>query len=186
MAQIGYARVSTVDKQSTDLQTDALTAAGCERIFTDAASGAREDRKGLSDALNYARSGDIILVWRLDRLGRSLRHLIDVVNGLEERGVGLRSLTENIDTSSPGGRLIFHIFAALAECEKDIIRSRVSAGLVAARARGRIGGRPAVVDATKLAAMKAMVEQGMSASEVCKALGVSRATYFRYKAKEGA
>src|SRR2546423_716996 len=139
--QIGYARVSTTE-QNLDLQLDALKKADCVKIFTDTASGAKTARKGLDEALTYVRPGDTLVVWRLDRLGRSLKHLIEVVTDLEKRGIGFKSLTENIDTTTSGGKLIFHIFGALAEFERDIIRERTKAGLEAARARGRKGGRP--------------------------------------------
>jgi DNA invertase Pin-like site-specific DNA recombinase len=138
---IGYARVSTSD-QTLDLQKDALEKAGCSRIFTDTASGAKAERTGLDDALNYVRTGDTLVVWRLDRLGRSLKHLIETITGLNNRHIGFKSITENIDTTTSGGKLIFHIFGALAEFERDIIRERTQAGLTAARARGRKGGRP--------------------------------------------
>lgn len=148
MARIGYARVSTTD-QHLDLQTDALLRAGCSRIFEDhGVSGARRRRAGLSSTLKALRKGDTLVVWRLDRLGRSLRHLLSVVESLKRRGVEFLSLTENIDTSSPGGNLIFHIMAALAEFEKSMLRERTVAGIAAARARGRCPGRrPALTDA---------------------------------------
>ena len=138
---VGYARVSTQD-QNMDLQTDALMAAGCDRLFIEKASGAQRDRPELRAALDYARAGDSIVVWRLDRLARSLGQLIETVGDLEERGIGFRSLTESMDTTTWGGKLIFHIFASLAEFERSIIRERTRAGLDAARARGRTGGRP--------------------------------------------
>src|SRR3954462_5866786 len=138
---VGYARVSTQD-QTLALQQDALTTASCERIFSDTISGAKADRPGLEQALAYVRTGDTLVVWKLDRLGRSLPHLIATIAALQERGIGFRSLTEQIDTTTSGGKLIFHVFAALAEFERDIIRERTQAGLIAARARGRKGGRP--------------------------------------------
>src|SRR5438067_3942637 len=138
---IGYARVSTQD-QTLDLQKDALEKIGCSKIFTDTISGATTERKGLDAALAYVREGDSLVVWRLDRLGRSLKHLIDTITMLNNRKIGFQSLTENIDTTTSGGKLIFHIFGALAEFERDIIRKRTNAGLQAARARGRLGGRP--------------------------------------------
>lgn len=138
--KIGYARVST-GEQDTRLQSDALKRAGCTRIFEETVSGAKSDRPELQRVVDIARKGDLIVVWKLDRLGRSLRHLIDTIALLEERGVGFRSLTENIDTTSTGGRLVFHIFGALAQFERDLIRDRTMAGLAAARARGRKGGR---------------------------------------------
>lgn len=138
--KIGYARVST-GEQDTRLQCDALKRAGCGRIFEETGSGAKNDRPEMQRVLDIARKGDLVIVWKLDRLGRSLRHLIDTVAILEERGVGFRSLTENIDTTTTGGRLVFHIFGALAQFERDLIRDRTMAGLAAARARGRKGGR---------------------------------------------
>lgn len=179
MALIGYARVST-DKQVHDLQLDALKAAGCDKIFTDTMSGGKTDRPGLAAALAYVREGDILCSWRLDRIGRSLKHLIETVNDLDGRGVGFRSLNENIDTSTAGGRLIFHIFGALAQFERELIKERVNAGLAAARERGRLGGRPKVVDLAKTNAIKALKESGMPAPEICNTLGISRATYYRY------
>src|SRR3984893_9857477 len=138
---IGYARVSTAE-QNLDLQTDALNRAGCEKLFTDKAGGARAERPGLDQALAHLRKGDTLVVWKLDRLGRSIRHLIETVGRLQEQKVGFRSLQESIDTTTSGGKLIFHVFAALAEFERDIIRERTRAGLAAARSRGRKGGRP--------------------------------------------
>jgi DNA invertase Pin-like site-specific DNA recombinase len=153
---LGYARVSTTDQQP-QLQVDALTAAGCYRVFAETASGARTDRPTLEQLLDQlrpgdtlvVRPGDTLVVWKLDRLGRSLRHLVDTVTGLAERGVGFRSLQEAIDTTTPGGKLVFHVFAALAEFERDLIRERTAAGLAAARARGRRGGRPSVMTVHK-------------------------------------
>ena len=176
---IGYARVSTLE-QAPALQLDALKAAGCARVFCDHASGAIAERSELSHALDHLRAGDTLVVWRLDRLGRSLRHLIEIVGHLEERGIGLRSLQEAIDTTTPGGRLIFHVFGALAEFERDLIRERTQAGLAAARARGRRGGRPAA-----LSAQKAQLARRMYASceytvaTIATTLGVSRATIYR-------
>src|SRR5215210_3684767 len=141
--QIGYARVST-EEQTLALQLDAFTTAGVDKVFTDTASGAKADRPGLTEALAFARPGDVLVVWRLDRLGRSLPHLIQTLTDLAARGVGFRSLTEAIDTTTPGGKLIFHIFGALAEFERDLIQNRTRAGLTAARARGRKGGHPRV------------------------------------------
>lgn len=145
---IGYARVSTTD-QHLDLQTDALHAAGCERLYTDTVSGAKVDRPGLTAALDACRPGDTLVVWKLDRLGRSLPHLVETVRDLIARGVGFQSLQESIDTTTSGGKLVFHIFASLAEFERDLIRERTNAGLSAARARGRKGGRPKGVDQKK-------------------------------------
>jgi DNA invertase Pin-like site-specific DNA recombinase len=157
---VGYARVSTPE-QRLDLQRDALVKAGCERVFEDVASGAQAERPGLAAALAFVRPGDTLAVWRLDRLGRSLPHLIEAVTALRERGVGFRSLQESLDTTTSGGKLVFHVFAALAEFERDLIRERTSAGLAAARARGRRGGRPSV-----MTAHKARVAQEMYRSAV--------------------
>ena len=133
---VSYARVSTFE-QLMDLQRDALANAGCDRVFTDTMSGVRSDRPGLQQALDFLREGDVLVVWRLDRLGRSLKYLIEVITTLDQRGIGFRSLTEQIDTTTSGGKLIFHVFGALAEFERDIIRERTQAGLASARARGR-------------------------------------------------
>lgn len=177
--QIGYARVSTED-QKLDLQVDALQKAGCETIYKDVASGAQHDRKGLDHATKYLRPGDTLVVWKLDRLGRSLKHLIEMVNHLNQKGVFFKSVQENIDTSSSGGKLTFHLFGALAEFERDIIRERTMAGLQAARARGRVGGRPKSMDDRKLKLAKELMSNpANSASDVSKTLGVSRATLYR-------
>jgi DNA invertase Pin-like site-specific DNA recombinase len=180
---VGYARVSTQD-QTLALQKDALEQAGCERLFTDTASGAKAERAGLEEALEYVRRGDTLVVWKLDRLGRSLRHLIETITRLHERGVGFKSVTEQIDTTTSGGKLIFHIFGALAEFERDIIRERTQAGLVAARARGRQGGRPksaALADAKKVAMAQVLYrDKTNSIADICKTLRVSRATLYRY------
>jgi DNA invertase Pin-like site-specific DNA recombinase len=177
---VGYARVSTTD-QNLDLQRDALQAAGCERLFTDTASGAKAERPGLSDALKECRSGDTLVVWKLDRLGRSLPHLVETVRDLVSRGVGFKSLQESIDTTTSGGKLIFHIFASLAEFERDIIRERTLAGLSAARARGRKGGRPRSVDQKKVkAALSLKNDKDHTIKEICQILGISRNTYYKY------
>jgi DNA invertase Pin-like site-specific DNA recombinase len=176
---IGYARVSTHD-QTLSLQLDALKAARCEKIFTDTASGSTTERPGLTDALGFARSGDTLVVWRLDRLGRSLRHLIDTVTVMQERRVQFRSLQEQIDTGSSGGKLVFHVFGALAEFERDLIRERTQAGLAAARARGRRGGRPALLSPKKLAQLRTLAaDKRNSVKDICSTLGISRATYYR-------
>jgi len=176
---IGYARISTHD-QNLALQHDALTAADCEKIFTDVASGGQTERPGLTDAMNQLRLGDTLVVWRLDRLGRSLRHLIDTVTGLQSLGIGFRSLTEGIETQSSGGRLVFHLFACLAEFERSVIQERTRAGLVAARSRGRRGGRPSLMDEKKTALARRMhTDPANTAAEICRALGVSRATLYR-------
>jgi DNA invertase Pin-like site-specific DNA recombinase len=177
---IGYARVSTTD-QTLDLQKDALQKAGCERIFTDTASGAKAERTGLDEALNYVRAGDTLVVWRLDRLGRSLKHLIETITALNDRKIGFKSITESIDTTTSGGKLIFHIFGALAEFERDIIQERTQAGLNAARARGRKGGRPKSLTPKKAQMAQALYkDKNNTIDEICKTLNVSRATLYRY------
>src|SRR3954466_2080768 len=180
---VGYARVSTTD-QTLDLQHDALTKAGCSKIFTDTASGAQTERKGLNEALSYVRAGDILVVWKLDRLGRTLKDLITRITELNDRGIGFRSLTENIDTTTSGGKLIFRIFGALAEFERDIIRERTNAGLEAARARGKLGGRPPALSPDKIKlAKKLYADKSTSVAEICKMLGISRHTLQRYVKK---
>lgn len=177
---VGYARVSTTD-QNLDLQIDALQAAGCERLFTDTASGARVESPGLSEALKECRAGDTLVVWKLDRLGRSLPHLVETVRNLSTRGVRFKSLQEQIDTTTSGGNLIFHIFACLAEFERDLIRERTNAGLQAARARGRKGGPPKGGDPKKQkAAIALKKEAGHSIREICEIVGISRNTYYKY------
>src|SRR3954462_6894153 len=177
---IGYARVSTTD-QTLHLQQDALKQAGCSKIFTDTASGAKAERKGLEEALSYVRSGDILVVWRLDRLGRSLQHLIETIKELHSRGIGFRSLTEQIDTTTSGGKLIFHIFGALAEFERDLIQERTQAGLQAARARGQVGGRPKVLSQKKVALLHELyANKNNSVVGIYKTLGIPRTTFYRY------
>lgn len=177
--QVGYARVSTLE-QDEALQHDALTAAGCERVFVDKASGKLDRRPALDAMLAQLRRGDTVVVWRLDRLGRSLRHLIDIVGELDTRGVAFRSLTENIDTSTPAGKLIFHVFGALSEFEAALIRERTMAGLNAARARGRSGGRPTVWTAAKLRTARTMFDSGEhDVATIARVLGVSRASVYR-------
>jgi DNA invertase Pin-like site-specific DNA recombinase len=175
---IGYARVSTHD-QILNLQQDALTKAGCNKIFTDTASGARAERKGLDEALHYVRKGDTFVVWRLDRLGRSLPHLISTMTDLEERGIGFKSLTENIDTTTSGGKLIFHIFGALAEFERNLIRERTQAGLTAARERGRRGGRPKVLTGKQRTIALDLYEKRHPIAEICRTLKISKPTLYR-------
>ncbi len=180
---IGYARVST-HEQTLDLQQDALKQAGCQQIYTDTASGAQTERKGLQDALQYLREGDVLVVWRLDRLGRSLKHLIETITALEERGIGFKSLSESIDTTTSGGKLVFHVFGALAEFERELIRERTKAGLAAARARGRMGGRPKASSLNtdkKVALAQALYEdKNNSIADICATLRVSRSTLYRY------
>src|SRR3954453_13100597 len=176
---IGYARVSTTD-QTMDLQLDALQKAGCAKIFTDTASGAKTERKGL-EAISYVRAGDTIAVWRLDRLGRSLQHLIETIGELNAQNIGFKSLTENIDTTTSGGKLVFHIFGALAEFERNLIRERTSAGLQAARERGRKGGRPKSLSGNKIEiARKLYADKTNTVEDICRTLSISRATLWRY------
>lgn len=180
---IGYARVST-DDQTLDLQLDALRTAGCGKIWEDRKSGADPDRPGLAAALDQLRPGDSLVVWRLDRLGRSLKDLIRLVEILEARGVALRSLQEAIDTASSGGRLVFHIFGALAEFERNLIRERTNAGLSAARARGRKGGRPHRLSAEKRRlVLKLYEEKTHSIAEICRLMGISHQTIYNYVAE---
>jgi DNA invertase Pin-like site-specific DNA recombinase len=176
---LGYARVSS-NEQNPDLQLDALTQAGCFKIFVDRASGSLDQRPELSRLLDQLRPGDSVVVWKLDRLGRSLRHLIETIRSLEEREVGFRSLQENIDTSTPSGRLLFHLLGSLAEFERDLIRERTRAGLEAARARGRKGGRPSVMTAEKVRAARKLYEAGdQTMAQIARSLSVSRSTLYR-------
>jgi DNA invertase Pin-like site-specific DNA recombinase len=177
MARIGYARVSTAD-QDFALQRDALAAADCDHVFEDRASGAKVDRPGLAQALSYVRSGDVLVVWKLDRLGRSMSHLITTVSKLEGRGVGLRSLTEQIDTTTAGGRLIFHVFGALGQFERDLIRERTRAGLKAAEARGRRGGRKPVVTEEKLRRARQLMAKGLTAREAAARIKVGKTALY--------
>jgi DNA invertase Pin-like site-specific DNA recombinase len=177
---IGYARISTHD-QTLALQQDALKNAGCDRIFTDQVSGTKAQRKGLEEALSHLREGDTLVVWRLDRLGRSLRHLIDTITELGESGVGFKTLQENIDTTTSGGKLVFHIFGSMAEFERDIIRERTNAGLASARRRGRVGGRPKALTPTEVQILNNMAgDKSLTIADICKTLGISRKTYYRY------
>jgi DNA invertase Pin-like site-specific DNA recombinase len=176
---IGYARVSTQD-QTLALQQNALNAAGCELTFTDTVSGTKAKRPGLEETLTYLREGDTLVVWRLDRLGRSLRDLIDTVTELHERGIGFKSLTENIDTTTSGGKLVFHIFGALAEFEREIIKERTRAGLEAARARGRLGGRQYKLTEKQIEIVQQLYAAKTPMKEICQTLGISRATFYRY------
>ena len=178
--KIGYARVSTAD-QDAALQLDALTQAGCIKVFTDRASGALDKRPQLDRMLDQLRPGDTVVVWRLDRLGRSLRNLITLIDDFESRGVGLRSLMESLDTTTAGGKLIFSIFGALAEFERELIRERTNAGLAAARARGRKGGRPTVMTPDKVKVARQMYESREHTVEaIASTLGVSRKTVYRH------
>lgn len=176
---VGYVRVSSeTDRQNFDLQRDALLAAGVDsrHLFEDRASGARADRPGLAQALAFVRPGDVLVVWKLDRLGRSLTHLIEIVNTLKANQVAFRSLTEGMDTTTASGELFFHVFGALAQYERALIKERVTAGLVAARHRGRIGGRPPAIPPEKLDVIVESLRGGMSKAAVCRTFGVKRTT----------
>lgn len=175
---VGYARVSG-DDQNLDLQLDALKAAGCEKICTDRMTGAANDRPGLTEVFRFLRPSDTLVVWKLDRLGRSVKGLVELVATLQGRGIQFRSLTDGIDTGSAAGRFFFHVMAALAEMERDLIRERTNAGLKAARARGRMGGRRPKMDESKVLSAKRLLDSGMPSVEVAKNLGVSRATLYR-------
>ncbi len=179
---VGYARVSK-DDQKLHLQHDALQQAGCYKVYSDQLGGANADRPGLASLFEILRAGDTLVIWRLDRLGRSLKDLIHMVDQLEKRGVGLRSLQENIDTTTSGGRLVFHLFGALAEFERNLIRERTQAGLSAARARGRLGGRPKLLDPKKQElTLRLYRERQHSISEICTMMGISKSTLYNYLA----
>jgi DNA invertase Pin-like site-specific DNA recombinase len=181
--KIGYARIST-GEQTLDLQLDALKQAGCAQLFQDIISGAKDARPGLAQTLSHLRTGDTLVVWKLDRLGRTLKGLIELMNDFHGRDIGFQSLTEQIDTTTPGGKLIFHIFAALAEFERDLIRERTQAGLAAARARGKVGGHPrtkALNTPDKLAIARSLYDgKQHSIRQICQTVGVSKATLYRY------
>jgi DNA invertase Pin-like site-specific DNA recombinase len=182
---VGYMRVST-NEQNLALQRDALKAAGCERLYDDTCSGSVTERPGLTKALNHMRAGDALVVWKLDRIGRSLSHVVELVDGLQAKGIGLKVLTGGIDTTTATGRLVFGIFATLAEFERDLIRERTMAGLAAARARGRNGGRPRLMTRAKLkTAMAMMADRGNVASDVAEQLGISISTLYAYVNGEG-
>jgi DNA invertase Pin-like site-specific DNA recombinase len=182
---VGYMRVST-SEQNLALQRDALEGAGCERLYEDICSGSVTERPGLTGALDNLRGGDALVVWKLDRIGRSLGHVVELVAGLQAKGIGLKVLTGGIDTTSSTGRLVFGIFATLAEFERDLIRERTMAGLAAARARGRTGGRPRMMTRAKLrTAMTMMADQGNAASDVAEQLGISVSTLYAYVNGEG-
>lgn len=185
---VGYMRVSSEsDRQNTNLQRDALQAAGVDtrHLYEDRASGAKDDRPGLAQALEFLRPGDVLVVWKLDRLGRSLPHLLAIVNTLKDRQVAFRSLTEGMDTTTPSGELLFHVFGALAQYERALTRERVSAGLAAARRRGRIGGRPPVITGEKLESILAALDAGMSKAAICRTFGVKRTTLIETIARIG-
>ena len=185
---VGYMRVSSdSDRQTTALQRDALIVAGVDtrHLFEDKASGARDDRLGLKTCLDYLKTGDTLVVWKLDRLGRSLPHLLDIVAGLREGGVAFRSLTEGMDTNTPHGELLFHIFGALAQYERALTRERVQAGLAAARRRGRRGGRPTAIAPEKLDAIISALDGGASKAAVCRSFGIARSTLVDTLARAG-
>lgn len=185
---VGYMRVSSdSDRQTTDLQRDALLVAGVDErhLFEDRASGAEDDRPGLISALAFVRPGDVLIVWKLDRLGRSLSHLLTIINSLLERKVGFRSLTEGMDTTTASGELLFHVFGALAQYERALTRERVIAGLAAAKRRGRVGGRPPAIAGEKLEAVIAALEAGMSKAAVCRNFGLKRTTLIETLARLG-
>jgi DNA invertase Pin-like site-specific DNA recombinase len=186
--KVGYARVSTRE-QSFDLQVDALQKAGCEKVYREVVSGARAERPVLDHMLDSLRAGDVLVIWKLDRLGRSLQHLVELVNALRERKVGLRSLNDPIDTTTPQGRLGFNLFASLAEFERELIRERTQAGLSAARARGRRGGRPkglsAQAEATACAAETLYLERRLSVRQIADRLGISKSTLYAYLRHRG-
>jgi len=176
---IGYMRISTdAEKQTTDLQKDALLKAGVDprHLFSDHKSGAREKREGLEKALAYMNEGDCLVVWKLDRLGRSLPHLISIISNLKKRGIGFRSLTENMDTTTPQGELFFHIFGALAQFERSLIQERIMAGLEAARRRGKTGGRPRKIDDEKWQMISAALNAGQSKASICRTFQIPRTT----------
>jgi DNA invertase Pin-like site-specific DNA recombinase len=177
---VGYSRVST-SSQKLDLQNDALIKNGCEKIFSDVASGAKSERVGLIQALDFLRAGDILVIWKLDRLGRSLKHLIKIVSELEEIGIGFRSLQENIDTTTPTGKLFFHFFGALAEFERTMIIERTKAGLESARARGKKGGRPKKMDRGKIEMAQAMYDKKtIPIKAICEKFEISKVTLYRH------
>jgi DNA invertase Pin-like site-specific DNA recombinase len=183
IVKIGYARVSTVD-QHLRMQEDALKNAGCDKIYHDIASGIKTERPGLEEALKQLREGDILVVWKLDRLGRSIQHLIQTIKELSDHGIGFKSLQESIDTTTSGGKLIFHIFSALAEFERDIIQERTKAGLKAARARGKMGGRPSALNDKQVEKMLARYdEQKLTVAEICKIFAISRPSFYNYLKK---
>lgn len=175
---IGYARVSTLD-QSLDLQKDALLKAGCQEIFDDIVSGSKSNREGLDKLLKYVRPGDTVVVWKLDRLGRSLKNLIELIQLFSEKNVGFKCLQENIDTTTASGKLFLHIFGALAEFERALIKERTLAGLKAAADRGRLGGRPRLMDENKIMQARALRQSDIPIGEICKTLGVSKGTLYR-------
>ncbi|MEC3912955.1 recombinase family protein [Sphingobium sp. CR2-8] len=176
---IGYARVSTPE-QDLAPQLAALSEAGCEKVFSDKASGAKANREGLTDALSHARMGDVLVVWKLDRLGRTMKGLVDLAADLAERKIGLRSLTDGIDTAGTAGKLVFHIMAAMAEMERDLVRERTTAALIVAKREGRVGGRKTVMTPKRIDAARKLLASGMTAREIAPTIGVSVATLYRH------
>ncbi|MDA3807943.1 MAG: recombinase family protein [Thiomicrorhabdus sp.] len=176
---IGYTRVSSGD-QNLDLQTDALETAGCSKVFSDKLSGAKKIRPGLEEAMSHVREGDTFVIWKLDRLGRTVKGLIDLVGDLEAKGIHFRSITDGVDTSTPSGRFFFHVMASLAQMERELLVERTKAGLTAARERGRVGGRKRVMTPSKLEAAKKLLDEGMPPKEVAQNLGVSIPTLYRW------
>lgn len=176
---IGYARVSTPEQDLTP-QLDALRDAGCKRTFSDKASGAKANRAGLAEALSHARSGDVLMVWKLDRLGRTMKGLVDLAAELAGRGIGLRSITDGIDTAGAAGKLVFHILAAMAEMERDLNRERTTAALIVARREGRVGGRKTVMTPKRLEAARKLLASGMTIREIAPTIGVSVPTLYRH------
>jgi DNA invertase Pin-like site-specific DNA recombinase len=185
---VGYMRVSSdSDRQTTNLQRDALLAAGVDErhLFEDKASGARDDRPGLAKALEFVLPGDCLVVWKLDRLGRSLSHLLSIVTSLKEKGIAFRSLTEQMDTTTAHGELLFQLFGALAQYERALIQERVKAGISAAKRRGRHSGRPRVLDGEKMESVLAALDSGTSKAAVCRAFGIPRSTLIDSLARAG-
>lgn len=182
--KIGYARVSTYD-QKLSYQIDALEKEGCEKIFSDVISGSKTERTGLDETLSFAREGDIIVVWRLDRLGRSVTHLINIIQKLNESKIGFKSIQESIDTTTPTGMLTFHLFGALAEFERELIRERIMAGISAARARGLLGGRPKSLNEKQIKRLREMhADKNIRIQEICKCFSISRASIYNYLRKD--
>ena len=182
--KVGYSRVSTHD-QDLAMQHDALKSAKCDEIYSDIASGVKAQRPGLEQALSYLRAGDTLVVWKLDRLGRSIQHLIQTIQTLNNKDIGFQSLQENINTTTSSGKLVFHIFSALAEFEKDLITERTRAGLQAARSRGRLGGRPAALNLRQIERLLELYNERKSTiSEICKIFNISKSSFYNYISKQ--
>jgi DNA invertase Pin-like site-specific DNA recombinase len=177
---IGYARISSNNDQILDLQLDALKAAGCSKYFSDKISGAKKSKPGLEKALSCLRENDTLVIWKLDRLGRNVKGLIDLVSDLDDKGIQFHSLTDGIDTSTPAGRFFFHVMASLAQMERELLIERTRAGLAAAKERGRVGGRKRLMTPTKLEAAKKLLDEGMPPKEVAQNLTVSVPTLYRW------